>query len=126
MAVSLADRTYVPCAAPAPVLDVLAKACAYRVFEDVPAGGSEVVFVVDDPRREPVAEEVTRSTVTPVEPLRVDAVQALYTRGEPVARGLQDDVIVVPIRQKAYVRQRKRATTSAKRRRNEMRSTSSR
>jgi hypothetical protein len=54
-----------------------------------------VLLVLDRDAGEAVAEQVPPAAVTPVEPLRIDAVQALHAGGEVVARRLDDEVVVV-------------------------------
>src|SRR5712691_13230869 len=60
--------------APGPVARTLAEAGANRVVEDVVDRVLQVLFGVDDPACEPVAEDVPPAPMSAVEVLRVDAV----------------------------------------------------
>ena len=64
-------------------------------MEDVLDGPGEVVFVLDEPGREALAEQVAPALVAAVERLRVDAVQALHSGGEVLELRLDDEVVVV-------------------------------
>jgi len=53
-----------------------------------------VLFVVDHPGPEALLEEVALPAVPAVEPLRVQAVQAVHHRRQLLARSLDDEVVV--------------------------------
>jgi hypothetical protein len=66
--------------APWPVLPALDKACANRVVEDVVERVSVVLFVVDDPGGEPLAEERSLATESGVVLPGVVALDPLHGR----------------------------------------------
>src|SRR5947208_558463 len=92
--VRLVGRNPASQAAPAPVLGPHAEPRADRVVEDVFTGSGEVVVALDDPRRVPVAEQVSRPPVPLVEPECVDAVQPLHRSPKLRNRRLDDEVVM--------------------------------
>jgi len=65
------------------------------VLEDVLDRPGQVLVVLDEPRREAVAEEVAPAPVAAVERLRVGSVEALQAVREPPELGLDHEVVVV-------------------------------
>lgn len=53
-----------------------------RVRYDVGAGGVEVTLSLDHAGREAISDEMPETTVSLVEALRIDAVEALHSSGE--------------------------------------------
>jgi hypothetical protein len=82
------------CSAPRPVVRPRDEAGFHRVREDVLDRVSEVFVVLDDGRRETVAEQVSLTFVPTVELLRVDPVHALHAGRERRERTLDDEVQV--------------------------------
>jgi hypothetical protein len=108
------------------VVGPAAEARSYRVLEDVPDRGAEMLLVADDEGCVAVAEEVAGAFVALVERLGVTAVQVAQPDGEQVLVRLQDQVVVVGIRQNAWQSQSVRRVTRASSTRKRRRSSSSR
>ncbi|MDF2753393.1 MAG: hypothetical protein K0S82_1776 [Gaiellaceae bacterium] len=82
--------------APRPVLPALDEACAYRVVEDVVKRVPVVLFVVDDPGGEPLAEERSLATEPGVVLPGVVALDPLHGRREVFDPGVDERVVVRP------------------------------
>jgi hypothetical protein len=82
--------------APRPVLSALDEACAHRVVEDVVKRVSVVLFVVDDPGGEPLAEERSLATEPGVVLPGVVALDPLHGRREVFDPGVDERVVVRP------------------------------
>jgi hypothetical protein len=73
---------------------VQAEARADRILEYVLARGAQIVVVLDEPGREAVTEQVAGTVVPLVEPLGVQAVEAVHAVGEVGPSRVGDDVVV--------------------------------
>jgi hypothetical protein len=82
--------------APRPVLPALDEARAYRVVEDVIKRVPVVLFVVDDPGGEPLAEERSLATEPGVVLPGVVALDPLHGRREVFDPGVDECVVVRP------------------------------
>jgi hypothetical protein len=81
-------------AAPGAVFRAFDESRSHRVVEDVVDRPLEVILVVDDPRREALAEERALAFVPCVVLARVVAVQPVERRGEHLVRPLDRHVVV--------------------------------
>ena len=82
--------------APRPVLRALDEACAYGVVEDVVKRVPVVLFVMDDPGGEPLAEERSLATEPGVVLPGVVALDPLDGRREVFDPGVDECVVVRP------------------------------
>jgi hypothetical protein len=82
--------------APRPVFPALDEACAYRVVEDVVKRVPVVLFVVEDPGGEPLAEERSLTTEPGVVLPGVVALDPLHRRREVFDPGIDECVVVRP------------------------------
>jgi hypothetical protein len=82
--------------APRPVFPALDEARAYRVVEDVVKRVPVVLFVVDDPGGEPLAEQRSLATESRVVLPGVVALDPLHGRGEVFDPGGDERVVVRP------------------------------
>jgi hypothetical protein len=82
--------------APRPVFPALDEACAYGVVEDVVKRVQVVLFVVDDPGGEPLAEERSLAAEPGVVLPCVVALDPLHGRREVFDPGVDERVIVRP------------------------------
>ncbi len=79
---------------PRPLSDRLGEPGADGVFEDVPAGSSQVGLAVDRAGGEAAGEERAEPTMAVIEALPVVAEQTLEAAGEVGLRGVEDEVVV--------------------------------
>ena len=82
--------------APRPVLPALHEACAHGVVEDVVKRVLVMLFVVDDPGGEPLAEERSLATEPGVVLPGVVALDPLHGRRQVFDPGVDECVVVRP------------------------------
>jgi hypothetical protein len=81
-------------AAPAPLFGRLTEPGADRILEDVTDRCVEVIFVLDDPCRVAVTEQVTLAFVAAVEALSVNPVEPMDAPGHHLDGRLEEKVIM--------------------------------
>ncbi len=82
-------------AAPGPRRGGVAESCPDGIEREITRKLDEVPVALDEDRMEPPLKEMTIEAVTPVEPLRVGAVQALEAAREVGVARFQDEMVVI-------------------------------